>query len=111
MKTNITLSDLATYIKNMLEKFKGMSPYNEKEYARFYEDVVTTCSREIEKFESDQKYQDMERLDKMVRLISNVDEMRQSNAEFIPIHNKRKIKALSLAVDLGMDVEYVKIEM
>jgi hypothetical protein len=111
MKSELSLNDLTTYIKNMLEKFKGLSPYNEKEYARFYEDVVTTCSHEIEKFESDEKYRDIERLDKMVHLLSKVDEMRQSNAQFIPIHNKRKIKVLSIAMDLGMDIEPAKIEL
>jgi hypothetical protein len=111
MKTELSLNDLATYIKNILEKFREISPYNEKEYTRFYEAVVTTCGHEIEKFESGEKYRDIERLDKLVQLLSNIDEMRQSNAEFIPIHNKRKIKVLSLAMDLGMDMENAKIEL
>ena len=111
MRTELSLNDLTTYIKSMLEKFKGISPYNEKEYAHFYEDVVDNCNREIKKFESDEKCRDIERLDKMVQLLSKVDEMRQSNAEFIPIHNNRKIKVLSLAMDLGMDMERVKIEL
>lgn len=111
MKSELSLNDLATYIKNMLEKFKYISPYNEKEYTRFYEDVVATCSREIEKFESDEKYRDIERLDKMIQLLSKVDEMRQLNAEFIPIGNRTKIKVLALAEKLGMDIDHAKIEL
>ncbi|MCX6753249.1 MAG: hypothetical protein NTW62_02825 [Candidatus Nomurabacteria bacterium] len=105
--------EVATYIariKDTLKSFQDTTDFPDAT-GRFLADVSRVAKIEIENFEKDNSRQDLGRLSKVANLVIEASKLHTLGTKGFSAMNAIKVRSLYYALDLGIDIDLIKIEV